>query len=146
MTDSKPATPNKISKETAELQINGYLTQCRVRLSNIEIENGQDAAQTMINGLVEAIQEGVLEIVSEDGKYKVIQTLIDPIKDVKTLEYGSKIIKARLAMDRVSENKSQTRMLEFMAAITNTPASVLMNMSIGDAAIFNRIAMIFSMV
>ena len=135
----------KISDEVAEEQFESFLDYYRINFNDIEIEDGAEAARTMKNALVRAIQEGLLEVTAGDDLV-IKQNLIKPIGEIDSITYTDKVAKARLAMDHESPKKTQARMLAFMAALSGVPVSVLLQLKGADYTIFGRIMAIFSMV
>ena len=90
---------NKLSQESAELQIQELLDYFLIDKADIEIEDGEAAVQTMFNTLTRAIRRGLLEIDVTDG-LKVTQHLSNPIESGPELVYQDKVAIARIAMDK----------------------------------------------
>lgn len=136
---------DKISEQVAEEQFESFLDHFDIDFSDIEIEDGEEAARTMKNALIRAIRRGALEITTEDG-LSIRQILTHPIGDIQAIVYTDKIAKARLAMDHESPKKTQARMYAFMAALSGTPPSQLIKMQGKDLMVYGRLTAIFSMV
>ena len=134
---------DKISPEVAERQINDWLEYYGLDFNDIVIEDGKEAAQTLMNTLVRAIQRGELEINTEDG-LNVIHRLKYPTANSEVITYQDKVAKARIAMG--DGKNAQTRMYNFMGALAGLPASDLMKLKGPDATIFSRVSTVFSMV
>ena len=149
MTTEK-AKKNPISKEVATEQIDSFLDYYGIVKTDMELEDGADAVQTMINTLTRAIQEGVLSISEEGGELAIIHKFGRPVKlqsgDVTEITYRDKVGKAKIAMDAVSGKKNQSRMNHFMATMGDTTESVIINLKGFDAMVYSRLATVFSMV
>jgi hypothetical protein len=136
---------NKISEESARLQIENWLEYYGLNFSDIEIEDGEAAAKTLMNTLVRAIQKGQLEVAAED-ELKVVHRLTRKIGEIDVITYEDKVSRARIAMDKVPAKHTQQRQYSFMSALCGLPASELSKLKAVDAAIFTRISLVFSMV
>lgn len=142
-----PATAAKksVSKEVAKEHIQSLMKYYRLDVKNIEIINGPEAVQTMLNGLVYAIQEGWL-VIEMTPEFRVVQKLEHPIGDVKELRYQDKIGQGNVAMDGTPTDKIHTRKLEFFEVLTGVPSGDLMKLRGGDMTTYDQLATIFSMV
>ena len=69
----KPQGAVVVSEEVAKDQLDLLLNYYDIDKNDIEIEQGPEALQTLMNGLVRAIQKGRLEI-SLDGEAKLLVT------------------------------------------------------------------------
>jgi hypothetical protein len=136
-------TTRKISKEVAEQQIESWLEYFGLDFNDIVIEDGKEAAETLMNTLVRAIMRGELEINVED-ELRVTQHLKFPTENSEDITYLDKVAKARIAMGD-SKNSNQ-RMYSFMAALAGVPHTDLMKLKGPDSTVFNRLATVFSMV
>lgn len=136
---------DKISAESAEAQIESWLDYFGLSFDDIVIEDGKEAAQTLMNTLVRAIQRGELEINTADA-LQVTQHLKFKTEQTEAITYTDKVSRARIAMDKSPAKHAQGRMYSFMAAMSGVPVSELMKLKGADATIFNRVATVFSMV
>ena len=136
---------DKISAESAELQIESWLDYFGLSFEDIEIDEGKEAAQTLMNTLVRAIQRGELEINTADEMI-VTQHLKFKTEQTESITYTDKVSRARIAMDKSPAKHAQGRMYSFMAAMSGVPVSELIKLKGADATIFNRVATVFSMV
>lgn len=142
-TDSK-IKKNVISEESAQLQIDAWMEYYGLDFGDIVIEDGEAAAKTLMNTLIRAIMRGELEIDSSDG-LTIIQHLKHPTKKTEKITYSGKVSRARLAMDKAGKGQ-QASMYAFMASMSNLPTSELIRLDGSDVTVFNRIAVVFSMV
>ena len=142
--------PKKISVESAQAQIDSFLEYYGIDKADMELEDGAEAVQTMLNTLNRAIQKGVLEVTDTDDDLVVIHRFARPVKlqsgDVTEITYRDKVGKAKIAMDAVSGKKNQSRMNHFMATMGDTTESVIINLKGFDAMVYSRLATVFSMV
>ncbi|MCK4536836.1 MAG: hypothetical protein KAT93_07475 [Desulfuromonadales bacterium] len=137
---------NKISIEVAEGQIQTLLDYYGIEKTDIEIEDGAEAVQTMYNTLTRAISRGVLEISNESGELTVTHRLVNPVDDTTEIVYTDKVGHARIAMDSISSKKAQSRQNQFMATLGDIPAPVIMKLRGFDSTVFSRLSVVFSMV
>lgn len=137
-------TPKKISKESAKAQIESWLNFYGLDFEDIELENGEDAAKTITNTLVRAIQRGELEI-NIDGTAVVTQHLVRPIGSISKIEYkGNRIGYSRVAMEKY--NDTETRTYGFLAAMSGVEFDDLMKLDGADLTVMKRISVVFGMV
>lgn len=136
---------SKVSEDVAEQQIAALLGYYDINFNDIEIEDGAEAAKTMKNTLTRAIRRGALEITVE-GDLTVTQKLSIPIGETESITYTDKVAKARLAMDHESSKKQQARMYAFMSTMCGIPTAQLIKLKGADLGVYNRLAVIFSMV
>ena len=137
---------NKISIEVAEAQIQTLLDYYGIEKTDIEIEDGPEAVQTMYNTLTRAISRGVLEISDESGELMVTHRLIKPVDDTTEIVYTDKVGRAKIAMDSISPKKVQARQNQFMATLGGIPSPVIMKLRGFDSTVFSRLSVVFSMV
>lgn len=136
-----------ISEESAKEQLEILMEYYDIDKDDIEIEEGPEAVQTLINGLVRAIRKGRLEVkVDSDGKLVVTQHLQHPPGDVAIINYSVVGQKARLAMDRVKSTKEQERMCAFMGSLSGFGSQGVSGLVAADMGTMNRLATLFSMV
>jgi hypothetical protein len=141
---STPKAEYKISADSAREQINSWLDYYGLDFADIVIEDGKEAAETLMNTLVRAIQRGELEI-SIEGDLEIIQHLRFPVEGVgDKITYLDKTGNAKIAMGK--EKNDQIRMLCFMGALCGIEAKHLKKMKGSDATIRTRLATVFSMV
>ncbi|MEE9499602.1 MAG: hypothetical protein V3V24_09715 [Nitrospinaceae bacterium] len=143
--DSGDGSKSIISEEVAKEQFASFLEYFDIDFNDIEIEDGVEAAKTMKNTLVRAIERGALEI-STGEELVIRQVLSRPIGEITVITYTDKVAKARLAMDHESPKKTQARIYAFMAALSDMPTSQLMKLKGADLSVFDRLTAIFSMV
>ena len=137
----------RISEEMASEQLSVLMEYYDIDKNDIEIEEGPEAVQTLINGLVRAIRKGRLEIkVDSDGKLLVMQHLQHPPGDIAVINYNVVGQKARLAMDRVKSTKEQERMCAFMGSLSGFGSQGVSGLVAADMGTMNRLATLFSMV
>lgn len=137
----------KISEESAVEQLDILLEFYDIDKNDIEIEEGPEAVQTLMNGLIRAIRKGRLEIkVDSDGKLLVTQHLQHAPGDIDVVDYNIVGQKARLAMDRVKSTKEQERMCAFMGSLSGLGIQGVSNLVGADMGTMNRLATLFSMV
>ncbi len=136
-----------ISEESASEQLEILMEYYDIDKNDIEIEEGPEAVQTLMNGLVRAIRKGRLEIkVDSDHKLLVTQHLQHPPGDIDSINYSVVGQKARLAMDRVKSTKEQERMCAFMGSLSGFGLQGVSGLIGADMGTMNRLATLFSMV
>ena len=136
-----------ISEESASKQLAVLMEYYDIDKNDIEIEEGPEAVQTLINGLVRAIRKGRLEItVDSDNKLIVTQHLQHPPGDIIDINYNIVGQTARLAMDRVKSTKEQERMCAFMGSLSGLGGAGIGKLVAADMGTMNRLATLFSMV
>ena len=136
-----------ISEESAKEQLETLMDFYDIDKDDIEIEEGPEAVQTLMNGLIRAIRKGRLEIkVDSDSLLLVTQHLQHAPGDIKTVEYSVVGQKARLAMDRVKSTKEQERMCAFMGSLSGLGVQGVSSLVGADMGTMNRLATLFSMV
>ena len=136
---------NSISEESARAQLNTFLDYYGLSVADIEIEDGVEAVNTLMNGLVRAIQAGKLEITDDANGFRVRQVLICPVDELTELVYQDKIAQAKIAMDSAGK-KIQLRVYTFLAALTGADVGQLIKLKGADVTTLNRISVLFSMV
>lgn len=138
----------EISKAVANDQIQKLLEYYRIKLENIELEDGPAAVQTLVNDLNDACADKLLEVQDHpNGRgIQVVQNLQYPVGKVEKLVFGGKIATAKIAMDTAGKNKMHTKMFVFMASLSRVQVATLMELEGGDITIFDRLTQIFSMV
>jgi len=134
-----------ISEESARAQFDVFMDYYGLSVADIEIEDGVEAVNTLINGLVRVIQAGKLEIIEDEQGFRVRQVLVRPLDGLTELVYQDKVASAKIAMDNAGK-KVQLRVYNFIASITGTEVRQLMNLKGQDVTTLNRIAVLFSMV
>ena len=136
-----------ISEDSAIEQLDILMEFYDIDKNDIEIEEGVEAVQTLMNGLVRAIRKGRLEIkLDSDGKLLVTQHLKHPPGDIADVDYSVVGQKARLAMDRVKSTKEQERMCAFMGSLSGMGVQGVSGLVGADMGTMNRLATLFSMV
>jgi len=136
-----------LSEESAKEQLEILMEYYDIDKNDIEIEEGPEAVQTLMNGLVRAIRKGRLEItVDSDNKLVVTQHLQHPPGDITDINYNIVGQKARLAMDRVKSTKEQERMCAFMGSLSGLGSTGIGSLLAADMGTMNRLATLFSMV
>ena len=136
-----------ISEDSAIEQLEILMEYYDIDKNDIEIEEGAEAVQTLMNGLVRAIRKGRLEIkVDSDLKLIVTQHLKHPPGDIDIVNYSIVGQKARLAMDRVKSTKEQERMCAFMGSLSGLGVQGVSGLVGADMGTMNRLATLFSMV
>ncbi len=136
-----------ISEESAKEQLEALMEYYDIDKDDIEIEEGPEAVQTLMNGLVRAIRKGRLEIkLDSDQKLVVTQHLKHPPGDIADVDYSVVGQKARLAMDRVKSTKEQERMCAFMGSLSGLGSTGIGSLVAADMGTMNRLATLFSMV
>ena len=136
-----------ISEDSAIEQLDILMEFYDIDKNDIEIEEGVEAVQTLMNGLVRAIRKGRLEIkLDSDGKLLVTQHLKHPPGDIADVDYSVVGQKARLAMDRVKSTKEQERMCAFMGSLSGLGVQGVSGLVGADMGTMNRLATLFSMV
>ena len=136
-----------ISEESAADQLALLMEFYDIDKNDIEIEEGPEAVQTLMNGLARAIRKGRLEVtVDTDGKLVVTQHLKHPPGDIDIINYNIVGQKARLAMDRVKSSKEQERMCAFMGSLSGLGSTGIGSLVAADMGTMNRLATLFSMV
>jgi hypothetical protein len=136
-----------ISDESAREQLETLMDFYDIDKDDIEIEEGPEAVQTLMNGLIRAIRKGRLEIKTDsDGQLLVTQHLQHAPGDINTVEYNVVGQKARLAMDRVKSTKEQERMCAFMGSLSGLGVQGVSSLVGADMGTMNRLATLFSMV
>ena len=147
MAESEKKKMVMISGESAKEQLETLMDYYDIDKDDIEIEEGPEAVQTLMNGLVRAIRKGRLEIkVDGDGKLLVAQHLKHPPGDIDIINYNVVGQKARLAMDRVKSTKEQERMCAFMGSLSGFGSQGVSGLVAADMGTMNRLATLFSMV
>lgn len=141
MTDVKKV---KISKEAAADQMKIFLDYYDIDQKDIVIEQGPEAIETILNRLIRAISTGNIEI--QDNGAKVIQHLKFPIGEISTITYGELSAINKLAMDSVSNNKQNAKVLALMGSLAGVPGSALMNLKGVDLSIMERLFTLFMVV
>lgn len=136
----------KLSQEAATDQLDLLLDYYDIDKDDIEIEEGPEAMQTLLNGLVRAIRKGRLEIKEEGRDLIVHQHLKFPPGEITILEYGVVGQKARMAMDKIKDSRAQERMCAFMSSLAGLPPSALVKLNGVDMGTMTRLATVFSMV
>lgn len=138
---------SKISRESAEIQLNLLLDYYDLDKNDIEIEEGPEAVQTLINGLIRSIQKGRLEIsLDTDGRLVISQHLKFPPGDIDVINYEIVGCKAKLAMDRVKSNKPVERQLTFMGSLSGLGREGIAKLVGVDMGTMERLSTLFSMV
>ena len=146
MTDKKKSVI-VISEEAASDQLELLLEYYDIDKNDIEIEQGPEALQTLMNGLVRAISKGRLEIsLGAEGKLVVVQHLKYAPGDATTIEYCIVGQKAKMAMDRVKASREQERKCAFMSSLAGLPAGGVDKLVSVDMGTMDRLATLFSMV
>ena len=136
-----------ISEDSAIEQLDILMEFYDIDKNDIEIEEGVEAVQTLMNGLVRAIRKGRLEIkLDSDQKLIVTQHLKHPPGDIADVDYSVVGQKARLAMDRVKSTKEQERMCAFMGSLSGLGVQGVSGLVGADMGTMNRLATLFSMV
>ena len=136
-----------ISEDSAIEQLEILMEFYDIDKNDIEIEEGVEAVQTLMNGLVRAIRKGRLEIkLDSDQKLIVTQHLKHPPGDIADVDYSVVGQKARLAMDRVKSTKEQERMCAFMGSLSGMGVQGVSGLVGADMGTMNRLATLFSMV
>lgn len=136
-----------ISKESAEKQLILLMNYYDIDKDDIEIEQGPEAVQTLMNGLNRAIRNKRLEIaVNSESQLVVTQHLKNAPGDIDIINYGIVSQKSRLAMDRVKGTKEQERMCAFMGSLSGLGQAGISNLISVDMGTMNRLATLFSMV
>ena len=136
-----------ISEDSAKEQLEILMEYYDIDKDDIEIEEGPEAVQTLMNGLVRAIRKGRLQIkVDSDRKLLVTQHLKHAPGDIDTIDYSIVGQKARLAMDRVKSTKEQERMCAFMGSLSGLGVQGVSSLVGADMGTMNRLATLFSMV
>ena len=136
-----------ISEEAAKDQLGVLLDYYDIDKNDIEIEQGPEALQTLMNGLVRAIRKGRLEIsVGGENKLIVVQHLKFPPGDVTEIPYGIVGQKAKMAMDRVKASKEQERKCAFMSSLAGLAPGGVDKFVAVDMGTMDRLATLFSMV
>lgn len=136
---------NKISEESARSQLNVFMDYYGLSVADIEIEDGVEAVNTLINGLVRAIREGNLDITDDEKGFRVRQVLVKPLEGLTELVYQDKIANAKIAMDSAGK-KVQLRVYTFLAALTGADVGQITQLKGRDVTTLNRISVLFSMV
>ena len=144
MTDKTIPAKKVISEDSAKAQVAAFLDCCGVAVKDIELEDGVDAVNTMLNGLIRAICDGRLSI-DTDPELDIRFTLERPIGDVSELHIVDRVAKGKIAMDKEGKNL-ELRKTAFMAVMADTNAGVLIQLRVKDLAIVNRLSTIFSLV
>ena len=134
-----------ISEESARAQLDTFLDYYGLSVKDIEIEDGVEAVNTLINGLVRAIQAGKLEITEDENGFRVRQVLVRPLEGLTELVYQDKIAQAKIAMDSAGK-KVQLRVYTFLEALTGAEVGQLIKLKGQDVTTLNRISVLFSMV
>ena len=136
-----------ISEESAKEQLDILMDYYDIDKDDLENEEGPEAVQTLMNGLVRAIKNGRLEIkVDSELKLVVTQHLKHAPGDIDTVDYNIVGQKARLAMDRVKSTKEQERMCAFMGSLSGLGVQGVSSLVGKDMGTMNRLATLFSMV
>lgn len=136
-----------VSDEVATDQLALLLDYYDIDKNDIEIEQGPEALQTLMNGLKRAIRGGRLEISRDDeGKLTVTQKLEFPPGDIKEISYGIVGGKAKMAMDRIKESNGQERMCAFMGSLSGIGGKGMSGLIATDMGTMSRLAAVFSMV
>ena len=138
------SNPKKISKESAQEQFNQWLNYYGLDFEDIEITDGEEAAKTMMNTIVRAIQRGELSIDSTEKGVVLTQKLVYPTEKISEIVYADRVGKAKKAQR--SAGKNGDAMGTFMSALTDIPEIEFMNLRGSDITIFDRISIVFSMV
>jgi hypothetical protein len=137
----------EISQEVAEGLFDDFLGYYGIKFSHIELEDGQAAAATLRNMLVDAIKDGLIDIQINESGLQVIHHLMFKTENNDSIIYRDKTVKANLAMDKITgKNKNTERQHAYMAALAGVPAVEFLNLRGVDATIFSRISTVFSMV
>jgi len=135
-----------LSDDSAKKQLDLLLEYYDIEKDDIEIEEGPEAMQTLLNGLIRAIRKGRIEVVEQAGELIVRQNLKHPPGEMEMLEYGVVGQKARMAMDKIKDSRAQERMCAFMGSLAGLPPSALTKLKGVDMGTMNRLATVFSMV
>ena len=136
-----------LSEEAAKDQLEILLDYYDIDKNDIEIEQGPEALQTLMNGLVRAIRKGRLEIsLGEESKMVVTQNLKFPPGDAKEIIYGIVGQKAKMAMDRVKSSREQERKCAFMSSLAGLAPGGVDKFVAVDMGTMDRLATLFSMV
>jgi hypothetical protein len=138
--------PNKtLSKGPAKAQIDAWLDFYGLDFSDIEVDQGEAAAQTFVNTLVRAIMRGELEI-NVAGTVTVTQHLVIPVGNITDISYvGQKITLSRIAMEK-GGGDDQTRTMQFMATMSGVEIKDLTALDGADLTVMRRVSTIFGMV
>ena len=136
-------TARAVSKDVAESQIEEFRRYYRLNLQNIENRDGVEAIRTIINGLVEAVQDGFVEFGWEADQYRVIFKLRYPLANTEEFVFRDRFARAKMAMDRgKGENHRQSL---FMAALCGqTDSGIFLKLRGGDGTIYEWLALLFS--
>lgn len=135
----------KISEDSARAQIKSWLVFYGLDFKDIEIEEGENSAKTLVNTLVRAIQRAELEI-NVDGTARVTQHLVNPVNGVSKIEYvGQRITLSRIAMEK-GGGDTETRTMQFMAAMSGVDLKTLMALDGADLTVIKRVSTVFGMV
>lgn len=136
---------NKISEEAAEAQFETFLGYYGIEFKHIVIEDGAEAAESLKNMVMTAIQRGEVEVNIHDGDLEIIQHLSRKTEKLDKIVYSDKIQKGLLAMDKVPGKHTQGRRFAFMSVLTDLPVSSLIQLKGRDSVVFSRLTTVFSM-
>lgn len=134
----------KVSEESSEKQVDLILAYYDLSPEDIAIEQGPEAMQTIMNGLVKAVMHGRLEISLENGRLSVMQHLKQTSEKatITKLTYGVVNGEAMTATEKVKGEHSKRH--AFAAALTKTPEAQIRQLKGADFGTMRRLVDLFS--
>jgi len=140
---SATTTSDKVSLETAKAQIDSLLKHYDLEPDDIAIDQGPEAMQTIMNGLVKSVQHGRLEINTE-GKFQVIQTLVNVSEDATITEVEYREVSGASALSMDQKKGENAKRLAFLTNLTRIPEKELKKLKGVDWGTMRRLADLFS--
>jgi hypothetical protein len=130
-----------LAAETARLQMDGLMKSYDIDQSDIVIDQGEAAVETVINRLVRAIQNGDIEVL--DGG-SVRQNLRKPKGDVKQIVYKRLNGNAIKARDKAPDGLLAD--CAMMGSLGSIPEHAMASLDAVDLSIMQRLARLFTVV
>jgi len=137
-----PEREVKVSEDVAFNQLSIFIDYYKIRIENLAISEGPVVGETILNKLIQAIQEGRLEITEEDG-LKVKQVLENSNIN-KELHYA--ILTNRHKIQMANDKNDMKNMVAFVSALTNVPVKEINNIIGADAGTMSALATLFTLV
>lgn len=135
-----------ISEESAQEQMQEFLDYYDIDARDIEIDQGEESVETVLNRLIRAIQKGYLEVDMSGGEPVVTQNLQHPPGEVKTLVYGVIQARHKIEMDKASKDRGAVRMHALMSALSGEAPRAIQSLQGVDMSIMERLATLFMVI
>lgn len=134
----------KISKETAEGQIDFLMKYYDIDQDDIKNERQENIYDKTYRKLTKAIQEGLLEIKNEDETPIVYQYLKKPPQNMDPqIRYREISGQAKVAMKGIKEEDAYNRLYAFLGGLSGLGSNVFTKLKGRDLGIAEYLAWLF---